>query len=260
MSWAVYAVAFRSSARRTVQAPGQLVIRVLFYGVILGVLSALWKVACVVNGGTIAGYDFRSMLWYLVASEGAVIAINPRLIEYIGVDIGSGGIAIEMLRPISVVGLRIATALGEALVRFGFAVSLGVAFAWFTVGPPPDLAAVGLALPAAILAIGANLAAQHSFAAIAFWVNDSKAAWFLYQKLVFLVGGMLLPLELFPPLLAHISRFLPFWTMSYVPARLLSGHFEPWLLLVQAAWLVALMAGAAVVFGIGQRKLEAVGG
>jgi ABC-2 type transport system permease protein len=260
MSWGIYAVALRTSVRRTFQAPGQLVVRVLFYGVILGVLSALWKVACAVNGGSIAGYDFRSMLWYLVASEGAVIAINPRLIEYIGADIGSGGIATEMLRPISVVGLRIATALGEALARFGCAMALGIVFAWATVGAPPDLAAAALVLPAAILAIAANLAAQHSFAAIAFWVNDSKAAWFLYQKLVFLVGGMLLPLELFPPLLAGISRFLPFWTMSYVPARLLSGHLEPWLLLLQGGWLVLLMGCAAAVFGMGQRKLEVVGG
>jgi viologen exporter family transport system permease protein len=260
VSWSVYMVAFRSSARRTLQAPGQLVVRVLFYGVILGVLSALWKVACAVNGGSIAGYSFRAMLWYLVASEAAVIAINPRLIEYIGVDIGSGGIAVEMLRPISVVGLRIATAFGEAVVRFGFALSLGVMFALFTVGPPPNAAAASVALPAAVLAVAANLAGQHSFAAIAFWANDSKAAWFLYQKLVFLVGGMLLPLELFPPVLAHVSYFLPFWTMSYVPARLLSGHLEPWLLLLQGAWLVVLMAGAAAVFGMGQRRLEVVGG
>jgi ABC-2 type transport system permease protein len=260
MSWGVYSIAFRSSARRTIQAPGQLVVRVLFYGVILGVLSALWKVACTVNGGSIAGYSFRSMLWYLVASEGVVISINPRLIEYVGVDIGSGGISVEMLRPISVVGLRLATALGESLVRFACALSLGVLFAWFTVGSPPDLLAAGLVLPAAVLGIAANLAAQHSFAAIAFWVNDSKAAWFLYQKLVFLLGGMLLPLELFPPVLERVSRFLPFWTMSYMPARLLSGHLEPWLLLFQVVWLLALMSFAAAVFGMGQRRLEVVGG
>jgi ABC-2 type transport system permease protein len=260
MSWAVFLTAFSSSARRTLQSRGQLAVRVLFYGVILGVLSALWKVATAVNGGVIAGYNFRSMLWYLVASEASVIAINPRLIEYIGLDIGSGGIAVEMLRPVSVVGLRIAGALGEALVRFTCALTLGVLFASFTVGLPPDLGAAALAVPAAVLAIAANLAAQHSFAAIAFWVNDSKAAWFLYQKLVFLVGGMLLPLELFPPVLAHVSRLLPFWTMSYIPARLLSGHFEPWLLLPQVGWLVVLMAGAASVFGLGQRRLEVVGG
>jgi ABC-2 type transport system permease protein len=260
VSWDVYLVAFTSSVRRTLQTRGQLAVRVLFYGVILGVLSALWKAATAVNGGRVAGYDFRSMLWYLVASEGCVISINPRLIEYIGLDIGSGVIAVEMLRPISVVGLRIATALGEALVRFACAITLGIAFALFTVGLPPDLSAAALAVPAAVLAIAANLAAQHSFAAIAFWVNDSKAAWFLYQKLVFLVGGMLLPLELFPSVLARVSRVLPFWTMSYVPARLLSGHFDPWLLLPQVAWLFVLMAGAAFVFGLGQRRLEVVGG
>jgi viologen exporter family transport system permease protein len=260
MSWGVYWIAFTSSVRRTLQSRGQLAVRVLFYGVILGVLSALWKVATEVNGGSVAGYDFKALLWYLVASEASVIAINPRLIEYVGIDIGSGGIAVEMLRPISVVGLRIATALGESLVRFACAITLGALFAGFTVGLPHDLAAAALALPAAVVAIAANLAAQHSFAAIAFWVNDSKAAWFLYQKLVFLVGGMLLPLELFPPVLAHVSRLLPFWTMSYVPARLLSGHFEPWLLLIQVGWLVVLMSAAAYVFGLGQRRLEVVGG
>ncbi|MDP9224095.1 MAG: ABC-2 family transporter protein [Actinomycetota bacterium] len=260
MSWSVYMVAFRASARRAFQSPGQLAVRVLFYGVILGVLSALWKVAAEVNAGNIAGYDFPSMLWYLVASEATVIAINPRLIEYIGIDIGSGGVAVEMLRPISVVGLRIATALGESVVRGGCALVLGILFAWFTVGPPPDPAAAVLAVPAAVIAVSANLAAQHCFAAIAFWVDDSKAAWFLYQKLVFLLGGMLLPLELFPPLLAHIARALPFWTMSYAPARLLSGHFAPWLLLPQVVWLCVLMAGAAAVFGMGQRRLEAAGG
>lgn len=260
MSWAVYWTAFTSSARRTLQSRGQLAVRVLFYGVILGVLSALWRVATGVNGGSVAGYSFRSLLWYLVASEASVIAINPRLIEYVGIDIGSGAIAVEMLRPISVVGLRLATALGESLVRFTCATTLGIAFAWFTVGLPPNLAAAGLALPAAVLAISANLAAQHSFGAIAFWVNDSKAAWFLYQKLVFLVGGMLLPLELFPPVLAHVSRWLPFWTMSYVPARLLSGHLQPLLFLPQILWLIVLLYAAAFVFGVGQRRLEVVGG
>jgi ABC-2 type transport system permease protein len=200
------------------------------------------------------------MLWYLVASEASDIAINPRLIEYVGNDIGTGTVAVEMLRPISVVGLRIATSLGESLVRFICALALGVLFASFTVGLPPSAPAALLALVAAVLGIATNLAAEYCFAAIAFWVNDSKAAWFLYQKLVFLVGGMLLPLELFPALLARIAKFLPFWTMSYVPARLLSGHFEPWLLLPQLLWLVVLMYLATVVFGLGQRRLEVVGG
>jgi hypothetical protein len=35
---------------------------------------------------------------------------------------------------------------------------------------------------------------------------------------------------------------------------------QPWLLAAQAAWLVALAGGAAVVFAAGERHLEVAGG
>ena len=46
--------------------------------------------------------------------------------------------------------------------------------------------------------------------------------------------------------------------MAYAPARLASGHVEPWLLLVQAGWLVALAAAAAAV--VRPRRAPAAGG
>jgi ABC-type uncharacterized transport system permease subunit len=71
---------------------------------------------------------------------------------------------------------------------------------------------------------------------------------------------MLLPLEFLPTGLADVAKALPFAAMAYAPARLASGHVEPWLLLVQAAWLVALLACAGGVFRAGERRLEVVGG
>ena len=91
--------------------------RVTFYALILVVFAALWSAATRANGGSIAGYDARALLWYVAAAEGSVIATKPRMIESIGWDISSGAIVIEMLRPASVVGLRLAAELGEALVR-----------------------------------------------------------------------------------------------------------------------------------------------
>jgi viologen exporter family transport system permease protein len=131
---------------------------------------------------------------------------------------------------------------------------------WLYVGPPPSAAGIALFVPASFLAVGCNLAAQHAFAGAAFWLQDARSTWFLYQKLVFLLGGMLLPLEFLPTGLADAARALPFASMAYVPARLASGHVEPWLLLVQAAWLVALLACAGGVFRAGERRLEVVGG
>ena len=248
------------SARRALHQPGELAVRVAFYAAILVVFSALWSAATRANGGSIAGYDRRALLWYVAIAEGAVIATKPRMIESIGWDISSGAIVTEMLRPASVVGLRLAAELGEAVVRLGCAWAAGTAIAWLYVGPPPSASAFVLAVPASLLALGCNLAAQHAFAGAAFWLRDARSTWFLYQKLVFLLGGMLLPLEFLPAGLADVARVLPFSAMAYAPARLASGHVEPWLLAIQAGWLVVLLGCAAGVFRAGERRLEVVGG
>jgi ABC-2 type transport system permease protein len=248
------------AARRTLHQPGELAVRLMFYASILVVFAALWSAATHANGGEIAGYDTRALLWYVAVAEGAVIATKPRMIESIGWDISSGAIVIEMLRPVSVVGLRLAAELGEAAVRLACALLVGSAVVWLYVGPPPNAEAFALALPSALLALCCNLAAQHAFAGAAFWLRDARSTWFLYQKLVFLLGGMLLPLEFLPRVLEDVAKVLPFSAMAYAPARLASGHVEPWLLAVQAGWLVVLLACAAAVFAAGERRLEVVGG
>jgi len=100
---------------------------------------------------------------------------------------------------------------------------------------------------------------QHAVAGISFWLRDTRAAWFLYQKLVFILGGMLLPLEVLPDVLRHVASALPFAAMAYVPARTAAGHVAPGLLLVQAGWLVVFVVAALAVFGAGERRLQEVG-
>lgn len=255
-----YVAALTSGARRALAARGELGVRVLFYVVVLVVMAALWKAATAAGGGTIAGYSYAAVLWYISTSECAVIATKPRMIEAIGSDIGTGAVAVEMLRPVSVALFRIASEVGEALARFVCVAVIGFFFAWSAVGAPPSAPAAGLAGVAVVLAVACNVVAQHAFAAAAFWLKDAKATWFLYQKLVFMLGGMLLPLEIFPGWLQAAARALPFWTMAYAPARLLSGHFEPYLVVGQLGWLAALTAISVGVFSLGERRLQVGGG
>ncbi|MEZ5225327.1 MAG: ABC-2 family transporter protein [Acidimicrobiales bacterium] len=132
---------------------------------------------------------------------------------------------------------------------------LGLGFAYLSGGAPLSPAALLLAAPSVVLALLLNVCAQHLFASGAFWVSDAKSTWFLYQKLVFVTGGMLLPLEVLPPTVESVTRWLPFMAMAYAPARLASGHFEPELLLIQAGWLIVLGVGAWWAFDRGQRHL-----
>ncbi len=255
-----YRSAFATGARIASAEPIEFALRPLFLIVILMVYESLWGVVVEGAGGVVASYDYRAIIWYVVAAQAAVIGIMPRQIEEIGDDIGGGTIAVEMLRPVSVVLFRIAAGLGDALVRSGVAFVIGAAFVTLTVGPPPSATGVLLALPAMTLAVIANMVSQYAFGGAAFWIEDAKGAWFLYQKLIFIVGGMLIPLEFFPGAFENLAHFLPFWTMAYVPGRLMAGHLEPWLIVIQLGWIAVLFPLATLVFRSGERRMQVVGG
>jgi ABC-2 type transport system permease protein len=247
------------AARRMLADRGALVFAAIFYLLVGGVLAALWQTAAG-PGGTIAGYSGQALTWYVFASEAAICAISQRLIEEVGDEIAAGAVTVELLRPLPVVLVRLAVQTGRRVAQLAVLVVMGGTGAWLLAGPPPSAAGALLAVPALVLAVAANLALQHTVAAVAFWLRDAKVGWFLYQKLVFILGGMLLPLEVLPGALQAVAFALPFMTMAYVPARLAAGHVEPLLLLVQAGWLAALVGTAAAVFAAGQRRLQAVGG
>lgn len=260
MKVSAVAVTADTAARRVLVDRGAQVVNVGFYLAVIAVLGSLWRTAVDANGGLLVGYSAAALTWYIAASEAATVALNVRLIEEVGDDIASGSIVVELLRPASVLGVRVVTAVGRALPRLGLLVVAGTLFSWLAVGAPPRPAAALLAVPSLVLAITCNLVAQHAVAGVAFWIRDAKSAWFLYQKFVFVVGGMLLPLEVLPEGLQSVAMVLPFMAMAYAPARLVSGHLEPGLLLVQCAWLLVLGAIAYAVFATGERRLQAVGG
>jgi ABC-2 type transport system permease protein len=250
----------RTAARRTIRDPAQLVVALAFYAVVASVLATLWRVAANTHGGVVAGYTATQLTWYIFFAEAAVTALNPRQIELTGEDIASGTIAVEMLRPSSVVGLRIAAEFGRSLPRLGACAVLGSGLAWWAGGPPAQTGALLLAVPSLVLAVLCNLAAQHAFAGAAFWIRDARSTWFLYQKLVFLLGAMLIPVQALPLWLHRTADVLPFIAMAYAPARLASGHVEPQLLLLQLGWLAVLLLAAGTVFAAGERRLQVVGG
>jgi ABC-2 type transport system permease protein len=128
-----------------------------------------------------------------------------------------GGRGAEVLRPAPVDGVRLATELGRTVPRTAVALAAGAAVALVLGAGAPDADGQALAVPALVLAALTNLAAQHAFAAIAFRMRDIRSTWFLYQKLVFILGGMLIPLQVLP----EVARFLPFAAMACVPGRLL---------------------------------------
>jgi ABC-2 type transport system permease protein len=248
------------AARRIVNARSAMVVTAAFYVLVVGVLSMVWRAATKANGGVLVGYSTVALTWYVCTSEAVTISMNARLMSDVGNDIISGAVAVELLRPVSVLRQRIATELGSVLPRLAICALTGFVFASILAGGPPNLVALLLTVPSMILAVMLNITAQHAFASASFWIRETGAAWFLSQKLVFMLGGMLIPLQLLPQWMHSLALATPFPSMAYTPARFASGHLEPKLLLVQLAWLAAVSAFAAFVFSRGERHLNVVGG
>ena len=258
--WRALRVSAATAARRTIAEPGGLAVTLGFYVAVVCVLSALWRTATGANGGAIVGYSAAALTWYVATSEAATVSLDTRLIESTGEHIATGAVAVELLRPVSVLGVRVATEVGRCLPRLAACAAVGVVLSWVLAGSPPDPLGVVLAGPSLVMAVTCNLVAQHAFAGASFWIRDARSTWFLYQKCVFVVGGMLLPIEVLPPFLERASMLLPFVAMAYVPARLASGHVEVELLLLQLSWLVGLVVVSVGVFARGERRLQVVGG
>lgn len=85
----------------------------------------------------------------------------------------------------------------------------------------------------------------------------------VWQKLVFVLGGLMLPLSIYPGWLQSLALATPFAAMLYGPGSLVSGN-EPGLALPLALKLLGWCALAAVVMCVlerrGVRRLEVEGG
>ncbi|MEM7340465.1 MAG: ABC-2 family transporter protein [Actinomycetota bacterium] len=244
-----------AGTRRAARQPGALVAVAGFYLVVTLALSAMWRAVTESRGGEIAGYDATSITWYIIVSELAFSVVPQRLIEYTGDDVVNRRIVPELIRPARPVVIRLAHEVGMVLPRLAACAVVGVVFGFAVVGPPPSWSGLTLAIPALLLGAAGSIAAQHAFAAASFWFHETRSAWFLYQKLVFILGGLLIPIDVLPGPLRSVAAALPFAAFAYAPSRLAAGRIDPGWFVVQLGWLVALTIAAVVAFDRGTARL-----
>ena len=99
-----YLAGWRLGFLRTIRSPGDMSVRIGFFAIILVVMTALWTAAVDANGGSLHGYTPHVAALVRVCRADSRLGVRPRSVEEIGDEIGSGTVAVQMLRPVSVVG------------------------------------------------------------------------------------------------------------------------------------------------------------
>jgi ABC-2 type transport system permease protein len=240
--------------------PGELLGRVVFFGLILGVFSAVWR--AVAESGASVQRDPREMLWYIAMTEWVVMSA-PLVFMQMEEDIRSGDVAYQIGRPASWLGARLAHGLGALAVRAPIMLVVACTAAWMFAGPPQRPGGLALAITFGLVAAVVVTVFHVAIGVVAFWLGDVAPAYWIWQKLLFVLGGLLLPLQFYPDLFVTIARLTPFPAFLGGPASLATQ--EPLmhagvLALTLALWAVVGWVIARGAFERAVRRLQVNGG
>jgi ABC-2 type transport system permease protein len=177
-----------------------------------------------------------------------------------------GTLSLRLLRPVSPLVALGAEALASVPLRAIIATPVMVIGIWLA-----DIRLLGCdaahGLLAAVALVGAwllNFSASALVGTLALYLESTISIWQLWLGLFMLLSGYLLPLELFPPWLAHLAALTPFPSLQALPVELLAGlrtgHEATRGLATQWAYVALLLGLLVAGWRYGLRRFGAAGG
>ncbi len=256
-----YASVGLTAIRQSLTERGALIGRMAFYAVILFIFSRLWDV--VVARGAVGDLSTKELLWYLAVTEWVMLSL-PLVHMQIEADVRRGDIAYLLPRPISYLGSRMAESAGDFLLRATSLAVAGCALAWWMVGGlPEDPRGLLLALPLGLMAGWVGLCFHAAVGLCAVWLQDCSPVYWIWQKCAFVLGGLMLPLEVYPDWLRDLALWTPFSAIMHGPGRMVFGwqpELAAWVALKLLFWGVVATAFLMFVYRRALRALEVNGG
>jgi ABC-2 type transport system permease protein len=241
--------------------------RVSFYCLILLVFSCVWRSIFAAQqppgaGAEQAAHAAGDYVWYLALTEWIMLS-QPTIYLDIEADVRSGDIAYQLARPLSYVGGKLAEGMGDLLLRMLTLAPFGLLFARLFSGQWADGRGLALAALVGLAAASVLLLCYAAIGLCAFWLHDCTPVYLVWQKLMFVLGGLMLPLSIYPTWLQALAQRLPFASVLNGPGQLVLAP-DPGraleLLLKLGAWLAL---AALLVFALerrGRHAIELAGG
>ncbi|HKB12878.1 MAG TPA: ABC-2 family transporter protein [Vicinamibacterales bacterium] len=215
-----YAAFSRIAVAQARRERGEIYGRVVFFAVILGVFSSLWR--AIGEAGMPLGADRRALVWYLAMTEWILLSAPPIHLE-VQEAIRRGDVVYELGRPASYVVAQFASCLGLVAARAPLLGATAGVCAFALTRWVPPLAALAVAIPFGLAATAVMAALHLAIGLLAFWLEDVSPVFWVSQKLMFVLGGLMLPLQLYPLFIQRLAAFTPFPVLLGGPASLVLG-------------------------------------
>lgn len=214
--WAIFQITLINS----LAYPGELIGRSLMIMPFMWIFYQLWKVTFAAAGtDAINSMTLYSTMWYLMMAETIELS-RPQLARTISDNVKDGSIAYILNKPYNFLLYQFSNSMGETIFRAIMNALFGGIIVWWLVGPPPGPLGWTFAIFALLGTWIMNFCITCLIGLSAFLVEEISPFMWIYQKLVFILGGFLIPLDFYPNWLQSIAKALPFAYMIYGPAKL----------------------------------------
>lgn len=230
------------------------------------VMVFLW-LAVYEGQAMVAGFTLQQMLGYYIGILVLGTLLTSHIEWGISYEIRQGQLSRLLIRPASPWAYWFVDNLAWKLLRGAYLLPCMV----LLVVALGDLARLPALTPLQVTTLLASIGMafvlcfvlKGALGMLAFWINDVSGLITLWDVLLFLFGGTMLPLELLPTSLQRVAGFMPFRFIYAFPLGIALGRTDEASglqgLAMQAAWLVAALLVARLLWRAGLRRYEAVG-
>ncbi len=242
-----------------------IVTQIFLWGAVFGVGTAAAR-------STLHDYTYANMIaYFLLVNVGRAFSSMPGLAGSIARDVKDGTIKKYLTQPVDMLGYLFSARLAHKLVYYLVAIGPYVLVFFlcrrFFDGWPDALTITGFVVSLGF-AFLLGFLIETMIGLFAFWFLEVSSLIFIFMMLNYFLSGHMIPLDwLASQLPAPLDRgilFLPFQYLAYFPAAVMLNRFTHGQLaqhlVVEAIWVLVLLAANRVLFARGVRRYGAFGG
>lgn len=224
--------------------------RLLLFSLPVLIFATIWRATPL----TALEPDADRLAWYVMVTEAIIFSVGFAFRE-IEEDIRTGAIEAALTRPLAYTAARVAEEMGGTVFRVLAFLAFGVVLATLATGTIPiGWSTVPWLVATSILGGVLALLFQIVIGLSTVWVGTPAPVYWIWQKLVFVLGGLFIPVTLYPAWLRDASEATPFAAILFHPASLVLGGDPLVVLGWQALWIAAAAIAVTAIAAAATRR------